>query len=118
MERAAAYLLDDGRRPDIMVDVFCFPRLPFHVEDARGSIKVDLTVPEGSHLEGQPVLGMTFCVNRRKDIARLAGNAVLRGEYTNLRTEMIFEKFRKVATSKFPSQFQKVATSKDNPFWA
>jgi hypothetical protein len=37
---------------------------------------------------------MTFCVYRRKDIARLAGNAVLRGEYTNLRTEMIFEKFR------------------------
>ena len=45
-------------------------------------------------LKGQPVLGMTFCVNRRKEIARLAGNAVLRDNYTDLRTEKIFEKFR------------------------
>ena len=61
--------------------------------------QVALTVPAGSHLKGQPVLGMTFCVNRRKDIARLAGNAVLRDEYTDLRTEPLFEKFRQKNSS-------------------
>jgi chromosome segregation ATPase len=61
--------------------------------------QVSLTVPGGNHLRGQPVLGMTFCINRRKEIARLAGNAVLRDNYTDLRTERIFEKFRLVNSS-------------------
>ncbi len=36
---------------------------------------------------GQPVLGMTFCINRRKDISRLAGNSVITASYDDLRTE-------------------------------
>ena len=43
--------------------------------------QVALTVPANSHLSGQPVLGMSFFVNKRKEIARLAGNSVLRDKY-------------------------------------
>ena len=55
--------------------------------------QVALTVPANSHLSGQPVLGMSFFVNKRKEIARLAGNSVLRDKY-DLGSEPIFEKFR------------------------
>ena len=61
--------------------------------------QVVLAVPVGSNLKGQPVLGMTFCVNRRKDIARLAENSVLRTEYRDFRTEPLFEKFRRENSS-------------------
>ena len=49
-------------------------------------------------LKGQPVLGMTFCVNRRKEIARLAEDSVLRDKY-DLGTEPLFEKFRQKNSS-------------------
>ncbi len=44
---------------------------------------------------GQSVLGMTFCVNRRNDIARLAGNSAITVSYNHLKTEPLFRKFRR-----------------------
>ncbi len=51
---------------------------------------------------GQPVLGMTFCINRKKDISRLAGNSVITASYDDLRTEPLFKKFRRANSSGDP----------------
>ncbi len=48
---------------------------------------------------GQSVLGMTFCINRRKEINRLAGKSVLSDSYCDLRTEPLFKKFQRTNSS-------------------
>jgi hypothetical protein len=55
----------------------------------------NLAVPASTSVIGQPVLGMTFCINRRKEIVRLAGDSVLSDEYRDLRREPLFKKFRR-----------------------
>ena len=61
----------------------------------RREEEAKLAAPAGSSDLGQPVLGMTFCVNRRKDVIRLAGNSVITDSYGDLRTEPLFRKFRR-----------------------
>ncbi len=51
---------------------------------------------------GQPILGMTFCVNRKKGISRLAGNTAITALYDNLKTEPLFKKFRRDNSSGDP----------------
>ncbi len=58
----------------------------------RKEEEAKLAVLASSPDVGQPVLGMTFCVKRRKEISRLAGKSVLSDLYCDLRTEPLLKK--------------------------
>jgi hypothetical protein len=57
---------------------------PSQVNSNRKEEQANLAVSANTNVIGQPVLGMTFCINRRKEIVRLAGNSVLTDEYHDL----------------------------------
>jgi hypothetical protein len=54
---------------------------------------------------GQCVLGMTFCVNRRAEISRLADNSKLSDTYKEVRDIQLFKKFQRENDSGDPPYY-------------
>jgi hypothetical protein len=66
----------------------------------RKEEEAKLAVLASSNDIGQPVLDMTFCVNRRKEISRIAGKFMLSDSYCDLRTEpLLLKKFQRANCS-------------------
>ena len=78
---------------------------PSQVDSNGKEEQANLAVPASINVIGQPVLGMTFCINRRKDIVRLAGNSVLTSEYHDLQREPLLKKFRRENNSGDPPYY-------------
>ncbi len=94
---------------------------PPQVDEGRGTLMTDKPLEEQSTMSralalfkpgadpvlqssdtGQPVLDMKFCINRKKDISRLADNTAIDSSYGNLKAELLFKKFRRDNSSGDP----------------